>query len=149
MAFILAALALRIGWGLYGAGMFGAEEARAQDCNQVASFGPTTDNQTTPPFNITGNTFRLSGNVTFLGQGLPGIIITPKDEQGSLAGIVTVDQEGGFGENVLEGPGTFTLEIQTINDVEYTVNVEDCGSSPTGAPAPDETTNGPTPQPRP
>lgn len=131
---VLATLALCLGYWLY---LFGGTEVQAQaDCREVASFGPETENQTTPPFEITGNTFRVSGEVDFLTDtGLPSLIINATEEGGGPGGLITVDEEGSFSENVLEGPGDFTLDIETINEIEYTVRVEDCGSSPTGGPA--------------
>lgn len=106
-----------------------------------------TESQITPPFNITGNTFRLSYEAQ--------LIRTEEFESGFLF-IDTVDEEGlvvPFGNldaffpgepssdstNVLEGPGTFTLRIESRN-VEYTVTVEDCVESDGGTTG--EPTNG-------
>ena len=129
---VVSALMVTVGWVMRGPAR--ERTAQAQDqCTEVLTIGPETENIISEPFEITGNTFRLSGDLTFLTEGgLPGISITPMDEQGNSVGFFPIDQEGPFTENVLEGPGTFTLEITTINQVEYTITVEDCGSSPTG-----------------
>jgi len=124
-----------LGWGL--SSLAGSAYAQA-DCRQVASFGPETENQITSPFEITGNTFRLSGELRARepGEPEPSIQIVPRDEEeGRSLPFIPISEEGPFTENVLEGPGRFSLEITAFGDTEYTVRVEDCGTSPTQRPA--------------
>jgi hypothetical protein len=105
------------------------------DCSEVAGFGPDTEDMTTEPFDIRGDVFRVSGEVRiFDPQVQSGVNITPVDENGTPASAIPVFEERSFEQDVREGPGTFTLEIQTLGEVEYTVTVEDCGPSPQGDP---------------
>jgi hypothetical protein len=119
------------------------------------SIGPETESLTTDPFDIEGNSFRISGEATSLTDIFPFLQIFPKDETDRAVSLVQTTDEGPFDENVLEGPGTFTLDIQA-RGTEYMLTVEDCGSTPSGGPA--DTKGGtttpsppptPTPPPRP
>ncbi len=80
-----------------------------------------TENQITPAFNITGNTFRLRYDVTDP-DGDPAnfasFSIRPIGEDwiGVGQSVLTFDPGAGT-ENMLEGPGSFTLEIQVV--VQY------------------------------
>lgn len=132
------AFGLRSAWeGLKGGT---SQPAYAQeDCAEVASFGPETEDQITDPFQINGNTIRLTADLTSASQGLsPLLTVTLNDEQGTFSDGVVFDQEGSQTENFLvsgETPSSFTLEIEA-DATEYTLTVEDCGVSPTGgAPA--------------
>ena len=87
-----------------------------------------TENQITPNFDITGNTFRLRYEITDLDDdpGFDSFNIRPIGEDGIGVGqSVLVFDEGSGTENILEGPGAFSLEIQS-EGFEYTVTVEDC-----------------------
>ena len=147
---VLATLALSLGYWVY---VHGDTEVQAQeDCREIFVFGPETENQITSPFDIEGNSFRVSGEARSTEEGNdPDITIRPLDEEGiSAAPAASITTEGPFDETFLEGPGTFTLEIQTFGPAEYEFSVEDCGSTPTGGPT--ETTGGstnPSPSPSP
>ncbi|MGH3087434.1 MAG: hypothetical protein ACRDSJ_08970 [Rubrobacteraceae bacterium] len=109
--------------------------AQQDDCFAVAGFGPDDGDRTTDPFDMRGDVFRVSGEVrTFESQVQSGVNITPVDENGTPASAIPVFEERSFEQGVREGPGTFTLEIKTLGEVEYTVTVEDCGPSPRGDP---------------
>lgn len=90
-----------------------------------------SNSQITPSFEITGNTFRLSLEADLVQEGEFGFIsVDSVDEEGIVVpfgGIFVNPVEGSTDEsaNVLEGPGTFTLRIESEN-VQYEVTVEDC-----------------------
>jgi hypothetical protein len=120
---------------------------RAQeDCTEVLSIGPETESQITDTFDIDGNSFRLSGNITSLAGegGGPVVGLSALDEEDLQVDAFLITVEGPFAENVLEGPGTFTVEINA-SDAEYTLNVEDCGSTPGGGAAKKKTDGSTTP----
>lgn len=93
-----------------------------------------TENQITPEFETTGNTFRLSFETTLIdSEGFGGSLdIEVLDESGQPIGQgPLVFDEVQDSENILVGPGIFALDIRADN-VEYTVTVEDCvGTEPT------------------
>ena len=155
-AFILAALALSLSWALYGPAMFENAEAQGENCTEVFTLGPETESQITPPINIDGNSFRVSGILTNTeggdGPTSQSLTITPTNQEDDFpTDIILVQEEGPFDDTVLEGPGTFTLEIDVgvSGNVEYTLLVEDCGATPGGGPAPERTTPQPSPGPGP
>lgn len=147
---VLAATALGLGYWLYG---LGDSEVQAQeDCREILVFGPETENQATSPFDIEGNSFRVSGEARSIEEGSdPVFNVTPLDEGGTPAAPgASINTEGPFDENFLAGPGTFTLEIQTCGSAEYEFTVEDCGSTP--GDRPDDSKGGsttPSPSPSP
>jgi hypothetical protein len=86
------------------------------------------ENQITPDFNITGNTFRVSYEITDVDEdpGSDSFLIRAIGEDGFQTGdSVLVFDEGSDSMNILEGPGAFSLEIES-EGFEYTVIVEDC-----------------------
>jgi hypothetical protein len=104
--------------------------AQAQeDCTEVAAFGPETEDQTTDPFEISGNTIRLTADLTSLSPIEPFFTAILFDEEGLLADTMAFTQAGTQTENFLVDPGTYTLELEA-GDTEYTLTVEDCGASP-------------------
>lgn len=133
---VLSVMLFRVGWVLTGPDL--ERTARAQDdCTEVLSIGPETENQITEPFEITGNSFRVSGQVTSLDDVFPLLQITPQNANGDPAGFFQTTEEGDFSENFLEGPGTFQLEIN-VGNTEYSLTAEDCGSTPSGGGAEQE-----------
>jgi hypothetical protein len=93
-----------------------------------------TENQITPNFNITGNTFRLRWDITDLDDdpNFDDFHIRPIGEDGIGVGqSVLVFEEGSGSENILAGPGTFHLEIES-NGFRYNVTVEDCTGTSSG-----------------
>ncbi len=132
----------------------GPRKRAQEDCTEVLIFGPETENQITSPFDIEGNSFRVYGEARGVEEGIdPVLSITPQDEDGTPAAPgASINEAGSFDETFLAGTGTFTLEIQTFNQVEYEFTVEDCGSTPGGEPADDKggsTTPSPSPSPSP
>jgi hypothetical protein len=124
-----------------------------QDCTEVLTLGPETESQTTEPFEIVENSFRVSGEVRATQGTSPRLQITPKDETGQSLSVVSSSEEGPFDQLVRQGPGTFTLDI-TATDTEYTVSVEDCVLPAPGDPgdegtSPEFTVPQPTPSPPP
>lgn len=137
MLVVGSSVALRVSWEALSE----PEPAYAQaNCTEVLSIGPETENIRTDPFQIQGDTIRLSGNVQSLTEGVfPLLIITPTDESGLAVDYFQTTDNGPFDYNVLASPGTYTLDIETAGDERYSLKVEDCGSSPGGndpAPSP-------------
>ncbi len=128
-------------------------QARAEQSDEgcsnplvVETFGGS-NSQITSPFEITGNTFRLTLEAEPVRQGeFASIFIQSFDEtEGNVpfGGIDVNPVEGRVTEtaNVLEGPGTFNLEIEADNTT-YEITVEDCGGrgGTTGGGTTEETT---------
>lgn len=129
-------------WVLNGPGVEAQEE-----CSEVLSIGPETESLITDSFDIEGNSFRVSGELTGTNDNdIVQIIITPlNQEDGLAADFILVNEAGPYDDNVLEGPGTFTLEIEVgTGSQEYTLTVEDCGVTPGGGPDPGEPKGEPT-----
>lgn len=96
---------------------------------QVVETFSGTENQRTPQFQITGSTFRLSYDVEVTDpNGFPVLDAEVLDDSGQPIGegFLTFEDDGS--QNILAGPGTFSLEI-SADGVEYTVTVEDCGGN--------------------
>ncbi len=128
------------GGGSTGASRVGQPDEGCAVPTEVERFDGSA-NQVSPAFNITGNTFRLSYEITDLDDdpGFDSFSIRPIGENGiGVGNSVLVFDEGSGSENILEGPGAFTLQIES-EGFEYTVIVEDCTSAASGnrvAPAP-------------
>ena len=93
-----------------------------------------TENQRTARFNITGQTFRLRYETTPVGQDpfLPTVDISVLDKNGQPIGQGPLIFDGEDGsENILAGPGAFSLEI-SAEEASYNITVEDCLESPEG-----------------
>lgn len=126
----LSVVAKRSGWEPRELG----RTAHAQgDCTEVLTLGPETESQVTDQFEIAQNSFRVSGEVSSLEETSPLLQISPEDETGQPVSLIPSYQEGPFDQLVLEGPGTFTLDI-TARGAEYTITVEDCEAPPPGDP---------------
>lgn len=84
----------------------------------------------TPPFNVTGNLFRVTSTVTSTANdpSLTGITIIVEDENGDS--VTSVSQQGAGTDTffINEGPGRFFLDVLAAN-AEYTIIVEDCTGS--------------------
>ncbi|TCJ16766.1 hypothetical protein E0L93_08560 [Rubrobacter taiwanensis] len=109
-------------------GLFASAQAQ-QQCTPVQTF-TGTGNQTTPVFNITGDSFRISytttaGTVT--GDGSQGVVfdVTVYDENDEFITSASQERAGSDSTFVNEGPGRFYLEIFSAN-AEWSVEVEDC-----------------------
>lgn len=138
VAVVLAALSLRLGWGLQGAEAFGfGAEARAQtdqtqennqtcaDPRTVLEFTGSGDTRS-EEFEVTSGSFRVvyelrggdgsdsSLNIDVLGDGV------------SVGGAVQTGT--GTGQTFISSaPGIYTLDIAATGGAEYTVTVEECG----------------------
>ncbi len=132
VATVLAALALRLAWGLHGPEAFGfGFEARAQegaecrDARVVEEFIGNGDQQTAG-FDTTGS-FRVNYDLNATGNQRPSMeIIAYNNRDGSPAVDATQLGEGA-GETVVDGPpGTYYLDIVTTGDADYNVSVEQC-----------------------
>ncbi len=113
-----------------------------------------TQNQITRPFNITGNTFRLRYDITEIDRDpvlFDSFSIRPIGEDGIGVGeSVLVFEPGAGSQNILEGPESFTLEIES-DGFDYSVTVEDCtgtapGVAPPAAPTPPAPKAAPAPK---
>ena len=149
---VLATLALSLGYWVYERG--GTEVQAQEDCTELATIGPETTDQRLGPFQVGRDTIRLSGNAQPTGDTNQVLMdIDLVDEEGGPAGVgASIDVEGSFQENILvRTAGTYSLEITTFSDVEYTVTASECGSSPPGGPASKTggtTTPSPSPAPK-
>ena len=114
-----------------------------QNPEVVATF-TGTENQITEPFEITGETFRLRFETEPVGQNpfLPTVEADVLDENGEPIGEGFLVFEGEDGsENILAGPGTYSLEIRA-DEASYDITVEDCVGTTDGTT--DGTTTGTT-----
>lgn len=132
VAAVLAALALRLAWGLHGPEAFGfGFEARAQenvecrDARVVEEFIGNGDQQTAG-FDTTGS-FRVNYDLSATGNQRPSMeIIAYNNRDGSPAVDATQLGEGA-GETAVDGrPGTYYLDIVTTGNADYNVTVEQC-----------------------
>ncbi len=132
VAAVLAALALRLAWGLHGPDAFGfGFEARAQenvecrDARVVEEFIGNGDQQTAG-FDTTGS-FRVNYDLSATGNQRPSMeIIAYNNRDGSPAVDATQLGEGA-GETAVDGrPGTYYLDIVTTGDADYNVTIEQC-----------------------
>jgi hypothetical protein len=109
-----------------------------QNPQQVQTF-TGSNSQLTPSFNITGNTFQINLQAQPVQQGqFADIFIDSIDQSTGLVvpfgGIDVNPVEGQVNQtaNVLEGPGNFSLRIQSTN-TQYQITVFDCVGSQTTA----------------
>lgn len=132
VAAFLAALALRLAWGLHGPETFGfGFEARAQenveccDARVVEEFIGNGDQQTAG-FDTTGS-FRVNYDLSATGIQRPSMeIIACNGRDGSPAVDATQLGEGAE-ETVVDGsPETYYLDIMITGDAYYNVIVEQC-----------------------
>ncbi len=115
------------------------QSGTCENPQEVETFGPETEDQITDPFEITGDTFRISYEVTSQASagGFPILDITVLDEDEFPVDFIFETEEGADSENVLAGPGTFTLQIEA-DDASYVVTVEDCVESDQQNPSSDD-----------
>lgn len=114
-------------------GLITSQSDEGCDNPEVVDTFSGTENQRTPQFEITGNTFRLSYDVTeIIPDEFTSFSIDVLDEDGlRVDGTTLFFDDVSDSTNILEGPGTFSLEIDAEN-AEFTVTVEDCvGTEPT------------------
>ncbi len=158
-----------------GTARVGAQEppSCSPDERQVQTFTGTQD-QTTPPFDIRGNEWRFVANARTTTEASGNLNVDANNQAEPARPIpeafVTLSASPGQtpseSSDILDGPGSFTLEIEA-NGVEYTIRVCERGGGggqpkdqPTGAPkerpksAPKEQPKGqprqqPAPPPRP
>lgn len=135
IALILAVLAVRLSWGLYGAQIFEAVPAEAQgetgtcpNAQRIDEF-TGTGSQETDTFNTTTDSFRISYELRDTGETTivePSLLISVNDQQGLP--VSNASQDGpGTGESFVNEPaGTYFLDISAIGQAEYTVTVEQC-----------------------
>lgn len=131
VAVALAALALRVGWGLQGAEAFGfGPEARAQEDQTCAGAQPVVE--LTGPGDITGEEFEVATGSFRVVYELMGadtsnstLEINVVGDGVSASGFQTGE---GVGETFVSGsPGTYTLDVTSSSDAEYMIMVEECG----------------------
>ena len=100
-----------------------------------------TENRRTPEFQITGTTFRLAWHIVRVTDpnGFPSLEADVLNDTGRPIGEGFLAFEEDGSENILAGPGTFSLEIRA-NDVSYEIVVEDCvGTDQNGGDTPKQT----------
>lgn len=131
VAAVLAALALRLAWGLHGPEAFGfgfearaQEEAECRDARVVEEFIGNGDQQTAG-FDTAGS-FRVNYDLSATGNQRPSMEIIAYDSDGSPAVDATQLGEGSGETIVDEPPDTYYLDIVTIGDADYNVTVEQC-----------------------
>jgi hypothetical protein len=94
---------------------------------QVARF-EGQENRNTDDFNITGDTFRVRYTITELDRDpvlFDRFLIRPRENDLGVGQSILVFEPGSGSENILEGPGTFDLQIES-DGFQYTVFVDDC-----------------------
>ncbi len=141
-ALVLACLAIRLSWGLYGPLWFEERSASAQDelefaCNaneqQVDTFSGS-DDQTTEAVEITGAEWRAILQATSSTQsgGDVSLDAVGQDDFPIGSAFATVDPEFGptavSDTGILDGPGTFTFELDA-NGADYEVLVCETGGT--------------------
>lgn len=131
VAIVLAALALRLGWGLQGAEAFGlGQEARAQEDQTCAGAEPVLEipgsgDTTGEEFEVTTDSFRIVYELTGAAASSSTLEINVLGDGVNVSGSQTGE---GVGETFISGsPGTYTLDITSSGDAEYMVIVEECG----------------------
>ena len=111
-----------------------AGAAASNDCattNDVRTFNGSQD-QTTEPFNISGDRFRIAFRTERAG-GSPRLEVTVLDRQGQPTGQSFVVRGGDDGSRIIPlGPGTFRLELRA-NNVRYNVAVQECRAAAVAA----------------
>lgn len=149
---VLAGLALRLNWGLYGVEMFGVEEVRAQqgECPNPRLIDEITGsgNQNTAPFETTTDSFRISYEIT---AASPEAFFSANVESEDASNPIFdpgISQSGsGTGETfVNEDPGRYSLGIITGGDTNYTLRIEECGEGGEANPGEGKAGEGTTPQ---
>jgi len=103
-----------------------AGAAASNECatSDVRTFNGSQD-QTTEPFNISGDRFRIAFRTERAG-GSPRLEVAVLNEQGQPTGQSFVVRGGDDGSRIiLLGPGTFRLELRADN-VRYNVAVQEC-----------------------
>ncbi len=126
----LSAILLAVAAILFYLVLLSTTPSEAQDSNcpgaeEVDTFTGTGDRQTAP-FEITGNVFQVTSEVTATGD--PDFLffsISVRDENGDTVTTIDQEQPGTESSFVNEGPGQFFLDILAAN-AEYTITVEDC-----------------------
>jgi hypothetical protein len=114
-----------------GTARVGAQEppSCSPDERQVQTFTGTQD-ETTPPFDIRGGEWRFVANARTTTEASGNLNVDANNqaqpERPIPGAFVTVSASPGqtpsASSNVLDGPGSFTLEIEA-NGVEYTIRV--------------------------
>lgn len=135
VALVLAALALRMEWGLHGAEAFGlGMEARAQEDRtcadsvsvlEVTGAGDTRSEE----FEVTSDSFRVVYELVGADASNSSLGIEVLGDGVSVSGTQTGED---VGENFVSGsPGVYTLDITSTGDAEYLVRVEECDGQST------------------
>ena len=93
----------------------------------LGSVGPTKEDQvTTRPLPITGNSFRLTYEITDTVQGgVPFLDVTVLDQRGREIDSQVLFEEGVERKVVRDGPGRFDLQA-VAEDLTYKLTIEDC-----------------------
>ncbi len=134
VAVVLAALALRLWWGLHGPEAFRLGfEARAQEETSVACPDARlvdefvgNGNQRTDSFDTTADSFRVTYDLMSTGDQEPSLNLLTYNEDGSPAADAFQSGEG-IGETLVDQPqGTYFLDLSTTGDADYVVTVEQC-----------------------
>ena len=107
-----------------GAGQGGGSCSNAKE---VGAVGPTTDNTRTA-FTVSGQTFRISYEVDFLGQNDFASVEIDIEDRFGLVDFETIDSSGKGNFIVTEGAGTYDLvvNVEPSKIARYSVTVEDC-----------------------
>jgi hypothetical protein len=107
---------------------------------EVAKVETTSDNTRTP-FKISGETFRVSYDVTFEDPDGFNLVEIDIEDRFGLVAFENVGENGSDSFIVTEGPGSFELVVNVTpnNGATYTVTVEDCAGEDSSTPG--ETTD--------
>lgn len=136
---LLVLAALSVTFMLFSPHLVSAQNGQSGSCPgaQVVDTFSGSGNQTTPVFETTGESFRVSFDSTPTAEPeLASLSIFVNGSQEDLLNTIS-DEGGGSGQSFVNaGPGSYSLDILSAN-LEYEVTVEDCtGGSPGGGEPP-------------
>ncbi len=132
----LCAISLRLAWGLSGEfpiNLGTTALAQQNDCTPVTNINGR-GNQQSETFQITGQTFRITFRADSPGDTSGYAFFNVVDENGGIVQPSSQDLSRDDPDRIegnatfSSGPGTYGLVIAS-QSADYTIDVEDCGSS--------------------
>jgi hypothetical protein len=104
----------------------GDGDASCENPEQVARLDDTDDDGLVE-FTTTGDSFRVSYDVTFEGDADNELILRIRDSSGTVVEEISVTEDEAADIIISEGPGTFELEAEVVEgEATFDVTVDDC-----------------------